>query len=296
MHPDVAASAARRGARVVPVGFFSVHEALNCLAERLSVNPAQRHGAMELTEALGCEPLALAQAAAVIGNSTLACRDYRDYFARRRQQIGMETAGAPAAEVTWTLSLGQAESLLPGALVRLMLVLVALLDGRGIPGALFSAPSITAYLGGSVVPLSSAADPKPAWDALLTLERVGLININRAGAEPVIFVNSALQAAIRLSAPAQVSRLRHGRPRAHCWKRGLTMSRSHGWPTGCARTPPACTPQRRTRCGPTGAIRCYCEPGEALMVPGWPGRPSNTGGNSPPGATPSCGLGTRMPW
>lgn len=31
----------------------------------------------------------------------------------------------------------------------------------------------------AVVPLSSAADPKPAWDALLTLERVGLININR---------------------------------------------------------------------------------------------------------------------
>ena len=68
---------------------------------------------MELTEALGCEPLALAQAAAVIGNSTLACRDYRDYFAGRCQQIGMETAGASAAEVTWTLSLGQAESLLP---------------------------------------------------------------------------------------------------------------------------------------------------------------------------------------
>lgn len=31
----------------------------------------------------------------------------------------------------------------------------------------------------------------------------------------MIFVNSALQAAIRLSAPAKVSRLRHGRPRAH---------------------------------------------------------------------------------
>jgi len=62
---------------------------------------------MELTEALGCEPLALAQAAAVAGNSTLACRDYRDYFAGRRQQIGMETAGAPAAEVTWTLSWGR---------------------------------------------------------------------------------------------------------------------------------------------------------------------------------------------
>ena len=70
------------------MGFFSVREALNCLTERLSVNPAQRHGAIDLIEALGREPLALAQAASVVANSTLACRDYRDYFARRRQQIG----------------------------------------------------------------------------------------------------------------------------------------------------------------------------------------------------------------
>ena len=129
----------RRGIQVTPVGFYSVREALNCLTERLSVNPAQRQGAIDLIEALGREPLALAQAASVVANSTLACRDYRDYFARRRQQIGMAAGEVPsAAAVTWTLSLGQAESLLPGASVRLMLVLVALLDGHGIPGSLFS--------------------------------------------------------------------------------------------------------------------------------------------------------------
>lgn len=203
-HPDVAASAARRGAQVVPVGPFSVRESLNCLTERLSVNPAQRHGAMELAEELGCEPLALAQASAVIGNSTLACRDYRDYFVRRRQQIGMEVADAPAAEVTWTLSLGQAESLLPGRAVRRMLVLAALLDGHGIPGAIFSTPSIAAYLGQYGVPFSPAADPKPAWDLLLVLERVGLITIHRAAADPVIMMDPVLQSAIRLAAPAQV--------------------------------------------------------------------------------------------
>ena len=38
----------RRGTQVMPVGFFSVREALNCLTERLSVNPAQRHGAIDL--------------------------------------------------------------------------------------------------------------------------------------------------------------------------------------------------------------------------------------------------------
>src|ERR1035441_852011 len=64
----------RRGTQVMPVGFFSVREALNCLTERLSVNPAQRHGAIDLIEALGREPLALAHASAGVANSTLACR------------------------------------------------------------------------------------------------------------------------------------------------------------------------------------------------------------------------------
>jgi len=142
-------AAGRRGAQVIPVGFFSVREALNCLTERLSVNPAQRQGAIDLIEALGREPLALAQAAAVVANSTLACRDYRDYFARRRQQIGVAAGEVPsAAAVTWTLSLGQAESLLPGETVRQMLVFVALLDGHGIPGSIFSTPSVAGYLGG----------------------------------------------------------------------------------------------------------------------------------------------------
>ena len=195
----------RRGTQVIRVGFFSVREALNCLTERLSVNPVQRQGAIDLIEALGREPLALAQAASVVANSTLACRDYRDYFARRRQQIGVAAGEVPsAAAVTWTLSLGQAESLLPGAMVRLMLVLVALLDGHGIPGAIFSTPSVAAYLGGGVTPFSLGVDPKPAWDALLAIERAGLISVNRAVAPPTILMNSVLQAAIRLAAPAQV--------------------------------------------------------------------------------------------
>ena len=198
-------AAGRRGMAVVPVGFFSVREALNCLTERLSVNPAQRQGAIDLIEALGREPLALAQAASVVANSTLACRDYRDYFARRRQQIGVAAGEVPsAAAVTWTLSLGQAESLLPGASVRLMLVLAALLDGHGIPGAIFSTPAVAAYLGGAVTPFSPAVDPKPAWDALLAIERAGLISVNRAVSPPTILMSSVLQAAIKLAAPANV--------------------------------------------------------------------------------------------
>jgi tetratricopeptide (TPR) repeat protein len=196
-------AASRRRTRVFPVGFFSVREALGCLTERLSVNPAQRQGAIDLIEALGREPLALAQAAAVIANSALACRDYRDYFVRRRQQIGVAAGEVPsAASVTWTLSLGQAEQLLPGQSVRLMLVLIALLDGHVIPGTIFNTEAVSTYLGGTTAGFGTSVDAKPAWDALLVIERVGLITIKRAESLPTIHMSPVVQAAIRLAAPA----------------------------------------------------------------------------------------------
>jgi tetratricopeptide (TPR) repeat protein len=190
-------------AQVIPVGSYSVREALNGLSERLTANPAQRLGAIDLVEALGREPLALAQASSVIANSTLACRDYRDYFVRRRQQIEAAGEVPSAAMVTWTLSLGQAESLLPGASVRLMVVLVALLDGNGIPGAVFGTPAVAAYMTGAAVPFPAAADPGPAWDALLALERAGLVSVNRDVTPPTVRMTSAIQAAVRTAAPAQ---------------------------------------------------------------------------------------------
>ena len=190
-------------AQVIPVGSYSVREALNGLSERLTANPAQRLGAIDLVEALGREPLALAQASSVIANSTLACRDYRDYFVRRRQQIEAAGEVASAAMVTWTLSLGQAESLLPGASVRLMMVLVALLDGNGIPGAVFGTRAVAAYMTGAAVPFPAAADPRPAWDALLALERAGLVSVNRDVTPPTVRMTSAIQAAVRTAAPAQ---------------------------------------------------------------------------------------------
>ncbi len=193
----------RRGTQVYPVGFFSVREALNCVTERLSVNPAQRQGAIDLIEALGREPLALAQAASVVANSTLACKDYRDYFVRRRQQIGVGAGEVPsAASVTWTLSLGQAELLRPGESVRLMLVLLALLDGHGVPGALFATSSVSAYLGTSGPTFTPMVDPKPAWDTLLAIERAGLIRINRAASPPTVIMHSVVQAAVKQAAPS----------------------------------------------------------------------------------------------
>jgi hypothetical protein len=294
--PHSGIAAGRRGMQVIPVGFFSVREALNCLTERLSVNPAQRQGAIDLIEALGREPLALFQASSVVANSALACRDYRDYFVRRRQQIGVAAGEVPsAAAVTWTLSLGQAESLLPGEAVRQMLVFVALLDGHGIPGAIFSTPAVAAYLGGAVTPFSTAVDPKPAWDALLAIERAGLITVNRAETPPTILMSSVLQGAIRLRRRRSRTRPR-GRPQARCLRRGPPMSRNPGRRKACAPTRPPCRARPPMCCGPTDAIRCCCGPAGASTAPAWSGPPSSTGGSSPPAVTASSSLATRTRW
>jgi tetratricopeptide (TPR) repeat protein len=202
-----AIAAGWRGTHVIPVGSFSVREALSGLTERLSENPAQRVGAIDLVETLGREPLALGQASAVVASSTLDCLAYRDLFVRRRQQIGVPAGEMPsAAMLTWTLSLARAESLRPGPSVRLMLALVALLDGHGIPEGVFRTSAVATYLGGASAPFSAVADPKPAVDTLLALEQAGLISVNRNPGHlgpPTVLISSAVQAAIRLAAPAE---------------------------------------------------------------------------------------------
>ena len=201
--PRPAPTVVRPGTRVIPVGFFSTREALNGLTERLSANPVQRQGAIDLVETLSNEPLALSQASAVVASSNLTCRDYRDLFLQRRDEIWAGAEEIPsAATVTWVLCLERAESLLPGPSVRLMLVFLALLDGHGIPGVVFGTRALIAYLGGAATSFAAAC-PRQMWDVLMVLERVGLISINRDVTPPTVLMSSPLQAAIKLVAPAE---------------------------------------------------------------------------------------------
>jgi tetratricopeptide (TPR) repeat protein len=202
--PQRAPALGRPGTRTIPVGFFSTREALKGLSERLGANPVQRQGAIDLVETLGREPLALGQASAAIASSNLTCRDYREFFVQRQQEIWASTRENPsAATVTWVVSLERAESLLPSPAIRLMLVYLALLDGHGIPGTIFGTSALIAYLGGAANPFSAAADPRQVWDVLLALERVGLVSLNREVTPPTVLMSSALQAAIKLAAPAE---------------------------------------------------------------------------------------------
>jgi tetratricopeptide (TPR) repeat protein len=201
--PSSVGAAGTRNPAVFPVGPFSPHEALTYLMGRLSADPDQRMGAVDLLGELGCEPLALVQASATIASSGLTCRDYRDVFARRREQI-TKAAGIelPAKAITWTLSVEQADRLSPGGLVQPCLALAALLDGHGIPEAVFATSAaceyITAHRG------AGAPDPKEVRNALLGLERVGLLTIDAASAARTVRVHPVVQAAVRSATPSSM--------------------------------------------------------------------------------------------
>ena len=188
----------------VPVPAFSTREAMTYLSGRLSTDPGRRSGAIDLVGDLGGEPIALAQASAVIAGSGMACRDYRQYFLRRQARLA--EAGRtepPAGAVTWTFSAEYAEHLSAGVSIRSLVALAALLDGHGIPGAVFTTRACVEYLtsdGGAQPP-----DPQRAWSAILNLRRAGLLTVDPpAGTPPTVRISPAIQAAIRTAIPAEL--------------------------------------------------------------------------------------------
>ena len=186
---------------VLQVGAFSPREALSYLMGRLTADPDQRLGAIDLVQDLGYDPMALAQASAVIASSVLSCRDYRDYFTRRREHMAQAAGGDPAAAgVTWTFAAEQAERMLPRG-AQALLALAALLDGNGIPAQVFATPAACGYLTGEGA--GRPAGPELARGALSVLERVGLLATGSAGT-PIARVNPVIQAAVRAAAPAEM--------------------------------------------------------------------------------------------
>jgi tetratricopeptide (TPR) repeat protein len=186
------------GVPTVPIGLFSMREAISYLSERLSADPDKRHGAIELAQDLDFEPLALAQASAVIANSPLSCRDYRTRFVRRRDLLAESRGAWPsAASVTWTFSFERAGELAPDGSAHSLLALSALLDGHGIPQTVIDAPAVAGFLAGGDWPGSS----EHVRAAQVVLERVGLVTVEPGAAPPVIRMSPVLQATVRAAMP-----------------------------------------------------------------------------------------------
>jgi tetratricopeptide (TPR) repeat protein len=194
--PDPAAVPAR-GVLMREVPAFSAREAMSYLAGKLTTDPDHRAGALDLVTELGCEPAALAHAAAVIADADLTCRDYRRIFVQRREQFALVGGEIPAAAVTWTLSVEHAGLIAPGGGTWPMLVLVSLLDGHGIPATVLTAPAVCRYLAAeSRVP----AGPQHAWILALALHRAGLADVDVGSDPPLMLVSAMQQAAVRAAA------------------------------------------------------------------------------------------------
>lgn len=188
---------------VIPVGVFSTREALDYLMGRLTADPDQRLGGLDLIEKLGHDPLALAQATAVIGSSMLSCRDYQDRFLQRQLQLTRQGGSQPPpTTITWTLCLDRADHFAAGhTTAQFLLLLAALLDGHEIPGSFFAAQATCDYL--AQVGGAQQADPQLAWNGVVNLERVGLLSTDSGGSRAVR-ISALVQEAVRAVIPEQV--------------------------------------------------------------------------------------------
>ena len=194
---------AARNPALFPVGAFSSHEALTYLMGRLSADPDQRLGAVNLVQDLGGDPLALFQASAAIASSGLTCRDYHDLFAAQQDQLARVSGAQPGAKVvTWMLSVERADQLAPGGAAQSCLALAVLLGGHGIPETVFAAPAAGEFVAGSTG--LAPGDHRGPHGALRSLERTGLLTIDPAGGARVIRVHPVVQAVVRMAMPGEV--------------------------------------------------------------------------------------------
>jgi tetratricopeptide (TPR) repeat protein len=183
-----------------PVPGLSRREALGYLMGRLTADWEQRAGAVDLVDHLGGEPLALSQAAAVVGSSAISCRDYIELFNRKRDQFAAAGHGAPAtAAITWAVSAEMAGTVAPGGPAQAMLTLAAVVDGRRIPGTYFVTPSARTYGGRGAE--GGQASPEATWAGVVSLEQAGLVSIDPAVTPPVVRMSQAVQAAMLSVAP-----------------------------------------------------------------------------------------------
>ncbi len=204
------------------VGPFSSHEALTYLMARLTADPDRRLGAVDLVDDLACDPLALAQASAAITASGVGCRDYRDMFAKRREELaGSAATASPAPRmVTWTLSVECADELAPGGATQPVFVLAALLGSYGIPEPVLASYSVAEFAARRA---SGTPGAELVRAALASLSASGLLHIE----DGLVRVHPVVRAQVLSAAPEPV-RAEAGRAAAdallQAWPEGAEWS------------------------------------------------------------------------
>ena len=186
--------------RVVPVSALSRREALSFLSSRLTDHPDQRIEALDLGEDLDGVPLALAQATAVINTRQQGCREYRTALEERRRHMSGVDGASAALLATWSLAAETAHELPPGGLAWPTLVLAAMMDHHGIPGAVLTSPSACSYIAGRPS-TAGGADQNMVRAAINNLAVVGLVTIDPSSPVRTVQMHASVQAAVQAYLP-----------------------------------------------------------------------------------------------
>ncbi len=185
---------------VLPVPGLSRREGLSYLMGRLTADPGQRLGAIDLVDQLEGEPIAMAQATALIMGTEWTCREYLDLFIARRDKVRPLGGRGPApGETTWALAVERADQLRPGGAVRTLLVLMALFDGHWIPAPVFTSMPVREHLRRAC----GLVTPEEIWAAVAVLERTGLVTVDATISPAIVRMSRAVQTAIQAAAPAE---------------------------------------------------------------------------------------------
>ena len=187
--------------RVVPVPGLNRREALDYVTSRLSDYPDQRIEALDLGEDLDGLPLALAQATAAMSARRQGCREYRALLAERIGHMPAVPGASAAVLATWSIAAECAHQLPPAGLAWPALVLAAMLDHHGVPGAVLTSPAACGYIAGRPS-TANAADQNMVRAAINNLAQAGLVTIDPVSPVRTVQMHASVQAAVRAYLPA----------------------------------------------------------------------------------------------
>jgi len=187
--------------RVVPVPGLNRREALDYVTSRLSDYPDQRIEALDLGEDLDGLPLALAQATAAMSARRQGCREYRALLAERIGHMPAVPGASAAVLATWSIAAECAHELPPTGLAWPALVLAAMLDHHGVPGAVLTSPAACGYIAGRPS-TANAADQNMVRAAINNLAQAGLVTIDPVSPVRTVQMHASVQAAVRAYLPA----------------------------------------------------------------------------------------------
>ena len=196
------ASLAQAGRSIGHVGMFTRREAFTFL--RGGLDRDQRAEALDLVDDLGCFPLGLGLAEAVMASEQIGCREYRLRLSQRRSQLtGRVPQGYPAIIfAAWELALDSAEQLAPRRMARPALTLTALFGPNGIPGAMLTSKAARYFVAGRTS-AGGTDEEIQVRHALHNLASLGLVTIDGNAPTRTIHLHSLVRAAVMDSLSAE---------------------------------------------------------------------------------------------